>query len=418
MISELPPASERRVYVGLAWDDTHAPQPAGLLKLLRQGVVESGEFAYGRRYLARPDACALHPDQLPLRADAFPLPPRRLRDGGALPLTLRDALPDSWGRRVLEARQGRAVDDIEALLLTNADRVGAMVFSQSLPLEPCEPPATVHDLDALAAASRQLEEGAAITPALRELLGGGSLGGARPKATFFHGGNRHIAKFASRADDCDMELVEAATLDLAAACGIHVAGHLLQPLARGHALLVRRFDRQGGVGAERRLHFLSCSAVLDVPYASSDGSYVAFAQALRRLSARPGDDLVELFRRMVFNLAVGNSDDHVKNHGMLFDREGSARLAPAFDLVPQFGGFAGYQELAILPGRRDASLALALEAAPHFGLRPAKAGDIVDRTLGIVAEGARQAVEARGGDTALALRLQDFIARRHQAIRA
>ena len=406
----------RQVYVGLAWDDAVQPLPAGLLKLVRQGVVESGEFAYGRRYLQRPDACALHPDRLPLQAPAFVLPPQRLRDGGALPLTLRDALPDSWGRRVLEARQGGPVDDIDALLLTNDDRVGAMVFATGLPLRPCDPPATVHRLEALAQASRQLEEGGELAPALRDLLGGGSLGGARPKATFFHEGRRHIAKFASRADDCDMEIVEAATLDLAGACGIETAGHLLQPLARGHALLVRRFDRDGAAGRERRLHYLSCSAVLDVPYASNGGSYVAFAQALRRLSVRTGADLAELFRRLVFNLAVGNSDDHVKNHGMLFDRTGRGWLAPAFDLVPQFGGFAGYQELAILPGRRESRLALALEAAPHFGLDAAQASAVAGGIAKVVAEGTSAAVLARGGDRSLAARMQDFVTRRQRDI--
>lgn len=407
---------ERHVYVGLAWGDAVEPQPAGLLKLSRQGVVESGEFAYGRRYLQHPQACALHPDLLPLQAPAFVMPPQRLRDGGALPLTLRDALPDSWGRRVLEARQGGPVDDIDALLLTNDDRVGAMVFAERLPLRPCEPPAVVHDLEALARASRQLDEGGEISKALRDLLGGGSLGGARPKATFFLEGRRHIAKFASRADDCDMEIIEAATLDLAAACGMEIAGHTLQPLARGHALLVRRFDREGTAGEERRLHYLSCSAVLDVPYASSGGSYVEFAQALRRLSARPGADLAELFRRLVFNLAVGNSDDHVKNHGMLFDRTGQARLAPAFDLVPQFGGFSGYQELAILPGRRESRLALALEAALHFGLDAAQASAVVGAIVQRVAAGAAPAVLARGGNRSLAARMQDFVARRHRAI--
>lgn len=409
--------SERQLYVGLAWDDAREPQAAGLLKLARQGVVESGEFAYGRRYLQRPDAMPLHPGLLPLQEPAFGLPPQRLRDGGALPLTLRDALPDSWGRRVLEARQGGPVDDLDALLLTNDDRVGAMVFATALPLRPCEPPAVVQDLEALARASRQLDEGAEIPPALRDLLGGGSLGGTRPKATFFFHGRRHIAKFASRADDCDMEIVEAATLDLANACGIGTAGHHLQPLARGHALLVRRFDRAGMPGEEHRLHYLSCSAVLDVPYASSGGSYVEFAQALRRLSAVPAADLAELFRRLVFNLAVGNSDDHLKNHGMLFDRAGQGRLAPAFDLVPQFGGFGGYQELAILPGRRDSQQALAREAAPHFGLSAVQAEAVFERILPVVAQGADAAVRARGGDAALASRMRDFVVRRQRAIR-
>ena len=412
-------APERQVYVGLAWHGRGDVAPAGLLKLARQGVVESGEFAYGRRYLERPDAVSLNPAFLPLAEAAFVLPPRRLRDGGALPLTLQDALPDSWGRRVLEARQGRPLDDIDALLLTNDDRVGAMVFSSSLPIPAGDPPVSLLSLDAIAEASRQLEAGFEITPAMRELLrGGGSLGGARPKASFLHAGRRHIAKFASRADDCDMEIVEAATLALAAACGIDVPPFRLQKLSQGHALLVQRFDRVGPPEDERRLHYLSCAALLNVTYQSSDGSYVEFAQVLRKRSAFPERDLAELFRRMVFNLVVGNSDDHVKNHGMLCDRDGRWQLSPAFDLVPQFGAATGYQELAILPGQREARLALVRQAAVHFGVSAEGADEVIRFTLDTVARDAARAVIDADGDAALAARLQTFVASRASAIQA
>ncbi|RYY52401.1 MAG: type II toxin-antitoxin system HipA family toxin, partial [Comamonadaceae bacterium] len=109
-------ASERAVYVGMARRTGNPTQPVGLLKLARHGVMEAGEFAYGRRYLQANDAEPLNPDHLPLREAPFVLPERRLRDGGALPLTLRDALPDSWGRKVLEVQQGKALSDVDALL--------------------------------------------------------------------------------------------------------------------------------------------------------------------------------------------------------------------------------------------------------------------------------------------------------------
>ena len=109
---------------------------------------------------------------------------------------------------------------------------------------------------------------------------------------------------------------------MADACGIDVQPFLLQRLSVGHALLIERFDRAGPVTDERRFHYLSGSALLDVRYESSNGSYVELAQLLRRISRRPQADLRELFRRLVFNLAVGNSDDHVKNHGALRRDEG------------------------------------------------------------------------------------------------
>ncbi|WP_062366710.1 type II toxin-antitoxin system HipA family toxin [Variovorax paradoxus] len=409
---------ERRIYVGLARHTGGEVQPAGLMKLVRRGVVESGEFAYGRRYLQDPAAMPLNPEHLPLRDAAFALAERRIREGGAMPLTLRDALPDSWGRKVLEIRHGKPLSDIDALLLTNEDRIGAMVFAESLPIQSEEPPSMLWSLEELAEASHRVEEGMEIGPDMHLLLRGGSLGGARPKAAFAHEGRRYIAKFSSRGDDHDVEVIEAATLWLASACGIRVPAFLLQPLASGHALLVERFDRSGPVNDEQRHHYLSASALLDVPYESSRGSYVELAQLLRRISARPQEDLTELFRRLVFNLAVGNSDDHVKNHGALRQGDGLWRLAPAFDLVMQLGGHTGYQELAILPGQHASSLALARAAAPHFGLSAAEADRIIRRTEETVSVQAAASVEASGGNRELVRRVAAFIEQQYDRIRA
>jgi serine/threonine-protein kinase HipA len=410
--------AERRVYVGLAHRTGEQAQPAGLMRIARRGVVESGEFAYGRRYLENPAAAPLNPEHLPLRDAIFALPERRIRDGGAMPLTLRDALPDSWGRKVLEIRQGRPLSDVDALLLTNEDRVGAMVFSESLPIRSEEPPSVLLPLQELAEASRRVEAGIEIGPDMYRLLLGGSLGGARPKASFVHEGRRYIAKFASRGDDHDVETIEAATLWLADACGIEVPQFMLQPLASGRALLVERFDRAGPVTDERRFHYLSASALLDVPYESSRGSYVELAQLLRRISRQPREDLAELFRRMVFNLAAGNSDDHVKNHGALQGEDGRWRLAPAFDLVMQLGGHTGYQELAILPGRHASSLALAREAAPHFGLSAAAAEEVILAISETVAIHATAGVASAGGDQALVRRVAGFIEQQARRIGA
>ena len=272
-------------------------------------------------------------------------------------------------------------------------------------------------LEELAEASHRVEAGMEIGPDMHRLLRGGSLGGARPQAAFVHEGQRYIAKFSSRGDDHDVEVIEAATLWLASACGIHVPAFLLQPLASGHALLVERFDRTGPVKDEQRHHYLSASALLDVPYESSRGSYVELAQLLRRISRQPQEDLAELFRRLVFNLAVGNSDDHVKNHGALRHEDGLWRLAPAFDLVMQLGGHTGYQELAILPGQHASSLELAHAASPHFGLSAAQADEIVRTTEETVAVQAAASVEAAGGNRELVRRVAAFIEQQHARIR-
>ena len=398
--------SERQLYLGLASKAGENVPAVALLKLVRQGVVESGEFAYGSQYLRSHQAAAINPLHLVLQEAVYQLPPRRLRDGGALPLSLRDALPDAWGRRVLEAQHGKQLSDLDVLLSTNEDRVGALVFSQSLPIEVPVPPEALHDLDALAHAAAQLEAGNTTDRSLQRLLQvGGSLGGLRPKATFIHAGCRHIAKFPSRGDSCDMAALEAATLALARQCGIAVPPFFVQPLQRGQALLLERFDRIGLLGTETRLHYLSASAVLDVPYEGSAGSYVELAQAVRRLCTEPQAELEQLYRRLVFNLVVDNSDDHVKNHGLLRGADGQWRLAPAFDLVMQLNHL-GYQALAVLSGRFDSHLDLARAAAPQFGLSAARAEDLINSVADTVHLQYGVMLDAHGADKSLRLKVR------------
>lgn len=369
--------SERKLYVGLATETNQAPVATGLLKLLRRGNIESGEFAYGKQYLALPSSIALNHDYLPLTPGILPLSESRLRDGGALPLTFKDALPDSWGRRVLEAQRGGPLDDLNVLLLTNADRVGAMVFSEALPMLPEHDETALVALEALAKSVRALELGMEVTPQMRRLLhGGGSLGGARPKATFTHDQRRWIAKFPSAADTHDVELLEISLLKLASLCGIEVSPAHLVPILQGHAILIQRFDRHGAIEKESRQHYLSAAALLNVPYENGMGSYEEFAQVIRRLSINPREDLHQLYRRMIFNLVVDNTDDHVKNHGMLHVGHGQYRLAPAFDIEMQLRNL-GYQELAIIPGQQQSSIRLALEVSAAFGINQQHAATII-----------------------------------------
>lgn len=408
--------SERKVYVGLALEPEQEVTAVGLLKLVRRGVVESGEYAYGKRYLASPIAFALNPEHMPLKDEPMSIPERRLRDGGALPLTFRDALPDSWGRLVLEAQHGRKLDDIDALLMTNADRVGAMVFSETLPIESNTPEVNLVALEDMAEAVRRLELSMEVTPEMRRLLQrGGTLGGARPKATFIHENRRWIAKFPAQGDDHDVELLEICILNLAAMCGIDVSPSKLEKIHRGHALLLRRFDREGDINNERRIHYLSASAILDVPYESNGGSYIELAQTLRRISVNPMHDLEQLFRRMVFNLMIDNTDDHVKNHGVLYVSNGQYRLAPAFDLVMQLTNM-GYQELAIKPGNNNSKISLAKEAAPHFGINEQAAENIIQSIDKTVNEELIPIVSNHGGGNELIGRVKICLERQHEML--
>lgn len=379
-------SSESALYVGLYLMDERAMAPvtAALLKLERSALQERGHFAYGLGYLERPGAMALNPLHLPLQRGTFRLSPCLLRDGGALPLTLRDALPDAWGLRVLAHEMGgRLPGEREQLLLTNENRVGAMVFSESRDMPPV-PDLPHDDLAQLAEAARRLQYDMDIPKQLKRLLlRGGSLGGARPKASFTHDHALWLAKFPAAGDPLDVQLLEAVAFGLAASCGIRVPQFMTLPIGRGEtAFLSRRFDRFGEKSRQRQ-HFLSASALLDIPYQSSDGSYVDFARVIRRLSLRPGADLEELFRRMVFNLLIDNSDDHLKNHGMLCMGGDRYLLSPAFDIVPQLTNL-GYQMLSIDGKTQESSLELAIQSAPHFGISPDHACAIVKDMAGVV----------------------------------
>lgn len=398
--------SERKLFVGLAFESGKEVPAIGLLKMLRRGVIESGQFAYGKNYLTLPEAVSLNEDYLSLNHAIYELPERRLRGGGALPLTFRDALPDKWGRLVLQTQHGKHLDDIDVLLMTNADRVGAMVFSESNPIDTGSGDEILMPLEELSEAVLRVERQMEITPAMRRLLQrGGSLGGARPKATFIHGNARWIAKFPALGDTHDVELLEASILKLAELCGIDVPASRLEKINRGHALLIRRFDREGEVGSERRLHYLSASALLDVPYESSGGSYVELAQFLRRFALNPTRDLEQLYKRMIFNLVIDNTDDHVKNHGALLAGQMRYRLAPAFDMVMQLTN-TGYQELAIAPGNNSSSIKLAKEVAAQFGIKQDAAEEIIQSIYKIVDANLTQLIKQFGGDEVLIRRVE------------
>lgn len=406
------------MYIGLYLPGDQQPTPAALMKLRRDSLRERGHLAYGLSYLDDPEAIALNPLHLPLRRETYVLPDRLLRDGGAMPLTVKDALPDAWGRLVLTHELGgRIPSERELLLLTNDDRVGAMVFSETRDM-PAPADLPHHDLNQLAEAARRLRYDMEIPKPLRRLLQrGGSLGGARPKASFTHEDALWLAKFPAAGDPLDVQILEAASLGLAADCGIRVPQHFTLPVGYGEtAFLSRRFDRLGA-NARQRVHFLSASALLDIPYESSAGSYVDFARELRRLSASPAADLEELFRRLIFNLLIDNSDDHLKNHGMLYAGNGLYRLSPAFDVVPQLTNL-GYQMLSIDGSTHAADLDLAIQTAPHFDLSANQASFIVKELVDKVHGGWRAYAETSGIPEAIRKRIDSCFMRQREIVGA
>lgn len=333
--------SEQECYVYIVLPGETDFVTAGRFQLARTDEGTGvGKFIYGRSYRERPDAVELDPVELRLRAGQFET---ALMDGffGAI----RDAMPDSWGRQVIE-RHVRAgpLDEMDYLLRAPDDRAGALGFGRNR-----TPPAPENrfnrtvDLerlqraaDAVIADRPDLASSARAQAEDLLLLGGTSMGGARPKAVVRDDGELWIAKFSRQDDRWNHPRIEHALLALARRCGLSTVDSKLATVAGRDVLLVRRFDRDVAEGGYRRHRMVSALTLLrtdDDATVRRNWSYLMLADEIRRASARPEQDLRELFGRMCFNAAISNLDDHPRNHAALA-KDQYWRLSPAYDLTP------------------------------------------------------------------------------------
>ncbi len=230
-------------------------------------------------------------------------------------------------------------------------------------------------LEDLLAAAEAVEAGQADRHHVRLLLrSGANVGGARPKARIRHAGGDWIAKFPAAGDPFDDPRVEAVCLSLAARAGIEVPPHELIRVAGRSVLLVRRFDRDG----ERRLGFCSAATLLGHPAVdyNTQAAYADIAIRARAVGTDPCEG--ELFRRLLFNCAINNTDDHLRNHAFIRDGRGW-RLSPAFDLVVGRG-----RRLVLRPAsgtQPTVDIEDAMAAASQFGLTAHSAGRMRDEVL-------------------------------------
>jgi serine/threonine-protein kinase HipA len=356
-------ATEQKLYV-FAYIDAQWV-PCGQLTLTEDGAkLLASTFAYGLRYLERPGALEVDPVSLSLRDKSavrakalFPFN-NLLSFGG-----IRDAAPDAWGRRVIESRlkvPANSLPESTYLLHAGSQRVGALDIRPSRDSDTTLGYGTWDNLEYLMEAAQRIDEGLPVPANLEEIFVEGSpLGGARPKATVRD--NEQVlwlAKFPSQKDALAVPIVETATLRLAAAAGLTVPPVKLIPLGSQTVMLIRRFDRywakpgrdaplpedlQSTAPAaglvEKRLGFVSgLTLVACDEMESPDKSYADLTQAIRR-HCDPRvirENNRELFERLVFNVFVSNDDDHLRNHGFVWDpRLPGWRLSPLYDVMPR-----------------------------------------------------------------------------------
>jgi serine/threonine-protein kinase HipA len=342
-------------------------------------------FTYARSYLDRTEAIAIYNAELPLVAGSH-----YAADGDRLPLCIDDAMPDSWGRRLVNHRLGELTTEFSEftyLLASGSDRIGALDFQTSgTAYQPRE--VSNITLDDLALAAERIQTGQPLDEQLElALLRGTSIGGARPKATLNDGDDtRLIAKFSSSTDLFPTVQGEFVAMELARRAGLNAAPVRLARSAGRHILLVERFDRLPG---GRRRQMVSALTILKLTTFPGGryATYVDLTHQIRALFLRPSQDLRELFCRIAFNMLCGNTDDHGRNHAAFVTAAG-LELTPAYDICPQLrSGNVASQAMAFSPDAgRDARLNPLIDACRIYGLDRPVATDLIDNMTTTIRE--------------------------------
>lgn len=345
-------AGECFVYITLPGETEAVTAGRFTLTQDRRGTA-IGRFVYGRRYLERPDCVEIDPLELRLGQGVY-----ETAALGGIFGSLRDSGPDHWGRRVIERHAGKTqLGELDYLLYAPDDRAGALGFGLGkTPPAPRRHFNQTLDLAKLQAIADAIVKDEALpadvlTGQIEDLmLVGTSMGGARPKAVVEDAEGLWVAKFNRPEDQWNHARVEHAMLRLAQSCGISAAESRVESVGGRDALLVRRFDREKTERGYLRARMVSGLTLLRAEETRSESwSYVALAEELRRVSAEPHKDAVELFRRMCFNAMISNMDDHPRNHAVLaWDRDW--RLSPAYDLTPSAPVSLDRRDLALICG--------------------------------------------------------------------
>jgi serine/threonine-protein kinase HipA len=317
------------------------PHKVGMLWARERGGRQGASFEYVPEWLANPRRFALEP------ALTLGIGPHHTIETNSLFGALNDSAPDRWGRAlmrraerrlsVVEGRSVRTLREIDYLLRVNdMSRMGALRFAEAdggpflAESKGDAIPPLIALPKLLSAAEHVIAEDDSDEDLRLLLAPGSSLGGARPKASVLGAhGQLCIAKFPGPSDEWSIVLWEAVALSLAGQAGIPVPSWTLETVAGKKVLLLARFDRHG----PERIPFLSAMSMLGAQDHQTR-CYLEMADALRRWGASPREDLHALFRRIVFTILISNTDDHLRNHGFLYQDPKGWRLAPAYDLNP------------------------------------------------------------------------------------
>ena len=386
---------QKKIYVYENFSDIE-PQLLGTLFVDHIRGRESYSFEYETNWIKSNEyATSLDPDLQMFIGRQYPVGEKDIFG------IFADSSPDRWGR-VLMTRRERIIANQEGRKprkLLNSDfllgvydetRMGAIRFKIDkngpfLSDDDKTPTPPWTSLRTLEEAARQFEndESGLEQKWVKQLIKpGSSLGGARPNATVCDTeGNLWIAKFPSKHDEFNVGAWEKVVHDLAKMCGLNVPESKLTSFSKyGSTFLVKRFDRDG----ERRIHFASAMTMLgkqDGASAADGTSYLDIVSFIKSNGAMPKKDLIELWKRIVFSMAVSNTDDHLRNHGFILTKNGW-RISPMYDVNPIPEGY----ELSLCINEDDPSISieLAIETASYFDISQKDAETMAKEILLVV----------------------------------
>lgn len=367
------------------------PVLAGQLWTRAKGKQESASFQYDPTWLQRPSRFALGP--------TLPLGGAALHTSRPLFNAFADSAPDSWGRRLMrlheredakkEGRDARTLMQVDYLAgVDDETRMGALRYKNSatdeafLSVTEQRIPPLIR-LRALLGASKRVAAEKETARDIRLLMKPGSaLGGARPKATIQDADNRLLlAKFPKADDAWPWTLWEAVALRLAKRALIAVPEHRIENISLQPVLMLARFDRRANGS---RIPFLSALTALDATDNEEGRSYLEILDFIRQEGADPHGDARQLWRRMVFNVLVSNTDDHPRNHGFLRAPNGWV-LSPAYDLNPAPDNLRVHS-LALNEIETEASLDTLFSVASNFAISKDEARTIVSEVASAVSD--------------------------------
>jgi len=338
---------KQNIYIYAHWKGLEDPQLMGVLSALYAKGKKAFSFEYDNDWLKSKEQMLLDPD---IQFYSGPQYPNNKENFGVF----LDSMPDTWGRTLMKRRasqqaaakneKAKTLYEIDYLLgVYDASRMGALRFKldpegpflDDNGLNPTPPWSSIRELQEAAKSFEDDDDNDEVRKWLAILMApGSSLGGARPKANILDENKElWIAKFPSKNDTVDKAAWEYLAYQLAIKAGIHMAPSKIEKISGSfNTFFTKRFDREEGY----RLHFASAMTMTgnnEDTIRDNPASYLELAEFVQNYGAMVNDNLEQLWRRIVFNIAISNTDDHLRNHGFILTNQGWI-LSPAYDLNP------------------------------------------------------------------------------------